>query len=158
MAHYAVLYDTSTGDIVSMTPPPVQNIALESGTGTIVGQFLSGIALGSTSQQDVEWIRVEGFKKFVILRWLSSTEAELSNSAKKFQGSRPYELMKEEAAVQFTTQEKDALIADMQAQMPSITVGGILITTDIRINSRDFFVDIADGNKVKKKVVEIVPE
>lgn len=147
-----VVYNTTDGSIIRVAQKMKDRATLSTGSGLLTELHLTGVDLDGHAQADVDQVLITSgdvTMRRIPGHWVDDTHVVLRSPARRLDGAVSWELLQFVTAVQFSAQEKADAIAEVKTDEGIDTVDAILVTASQTISTSQWYVDTADGNKLK---------
>ena len=158
---YLITYDTISGDILGVETRGAKEIYTNSGNGTVNGSVLTGSGLSGTAVKQVVTIDMAGRKmRSGIVSVDSDTQITLTRQIDT--GGEPvgvdYKICDYVEDDAFSLSTATDAVVTKKAEVGHQNVAALRLSTGLVLAAHTHFVDISDGNKIKKKEDQIVYE
>jgi hypothetical protein len=154
-----VVFDTTNGDILRVYNAPPEWATVCSGDGRVDGQSLFGYGFSSIDPSDINTVSVilDGRTMRCGLKEVVS-DTELTFARTPIYGDVTYNIMKRNNPMAISDTDKIREINNIKAEIKHANVDALKISVEQWIGAHSHFVDITDGNKIKRKDERIIYE
>jgi len=152
MNRYLVVYDTTTGGILRASPRPNTFTTVVSGNGTLDGDSLVGTSFSGVATGDMVVMRTSSREvRCGVAEVVSGTELRLGRVfPDQDAGGVSFTVKRVGDPVSATNEEKATAINEVKVEVGHQNVDALKVKTRQSISASSYYVDLGDGNKVKK--------